>query len=98
MAKRLGWSRRAKRHIEEIYEYIAADDPQAAEAFVQELLELARGLREHPRIGRVVPEFGREELRERIHGRYRLVYRLLKNDHIQVAAIVHTARRLPNTL
>jgi plasmid stabilization system protein ParE len=41
-----------------------------------------------PRIGRVVPEYGQEQLREVIVSPFRVVYRIAP-DHIEVSAIFH---------
>jgi len=95
MAKKVGWSPRARRHLEDIYLLIAADDIDAAEKFVDEVMALVDGLRAYPRIGRMVPEFGRDNLRERTCGRYRIVYHLRTNDHVQIAAIFHSRQSLP---
>jgi plasmid stabilization system protein ParE len=46
-----------------------------------------------PRIGRVVPEFGREDLREVLFRGYRIVY-LLRGDTVTVPRVVHGARDL----
>lgn len=97
MAQTLSWSFRARRQLQAICNHIAEDDPIAAEAFAEGIVALAEGLPAHPYIGRAVPEYGRPGLRERIYGRYRLVYRLLE-DEIEVAAVYHGARRLPDSL
>jgi plasmid stabilization system protein ParE len=53
-------------------------------------------LQEHPRMGRVVPEFNKQDLREVIVSPYRIIYRL--NDEsklIEVIRIWHAARDTP---
>ena len=37
---------------------------------------MAANLRGHPRLGRKVPELGRDEIRQVLHGKYRLIYRI----------------------
>ena len=44
--------------------------------------------REFPESGRVVPEFGRDEIRELIEWPYRLVYRV-DADAIEVLSVLH---------
>jgi len=51
----------------------------------------AEALRSSPFVGRVVPEYGRHELRELIIGSYRLVY-LVRADEVIVVRVVHGAR------
>ena len=64
----------------EIGDYIARDNPAAAARFTGELLERTACLVERPRIGRIVPEFGRADIRELLYGNYRIVYRLLEAE------------------
>lgn len=98
MAQILSWSFRAQRQLWEICDYIAEDDPDAAEDFAANVMELVEGLLEYPRIGRSVPEYARDDIRERICGRYRIIYRLLDEHEIEIAVISHSARRLPDAL
>lgn len=44
-------------------------------------------------MGRRVPEWDDEEIRERIVGNYRLIYRV-RNSQVVVIAVVHGARLL----
>lgn len=88
---RLRWSPQAAADLEIICEYIASDSKQYAQLFAQGVAALLEELEEHPRIGRVVPEYQEESLRERLYQNYRLVYELVGNC-IEVVAIVHSAR------
>ena len=47
----------------------------------------------YPRLGRVVPELGIENIREIILGGYRLIYRI-QQDELQVVTVHHGARLL----
>lgn len=73
---RVIWAPRALKRIGEIAQYIAADRPEAARGWVRALFARAATLRDHPRRGRRVPEIGRDEIREVLHGEYRVVYRI----------------------
>ena len=104
MAEPIGliWSPEALEQLAAIFEYIAQNNLQAAKRVVLKLEELAEALVFTPEIGRVVPEYGRPELRERIHrpgkrSRYafRIIYRL-RPGQIEIVSVWHTARqRLP---
>ena len=76
---KLDWSDKALNDLERIGAYISRDDPKAANRFVTRLWKRAATLKTHPRLGRIVPEFGDESLRELIEGAYRVVYRVEKN-------------------
>lgn len=87
------WTRQAVRMINENVDYIAQDDYSAAEQWALELMSQTDKLADHPRIGRVVPEYNEETLRELIVGNYRLPYRI-KEDGIYIEAVWHV-RQLP---
>ena len=54
----------ARADLESIVRFIARQNPDAAARVGYELTVRAEGLATFPLIGRVVPEFGREDLRE----------------------------------
>ena len=43
-------------------------------------------LRQHPQMGRMVPEFGNDTIRELLYRQYRIIYRLVSADRIDVLA------------
>jgi plasmid stabilization system protein ParE len=51
-------------------------------------------LEQHPKIGRKVPEFNNELIRELIEGNYRIIYRVESEDQIGIARVHHAARLL----
>ncbi len=61
--------------LERIKEYYFEQGvPDIGEDFVDAIVEHMQTLNDHPDIGRVVPEFGQEHLREIIHPPFRVVY------------------------
>ena len=48
---------------------------EVGERFVEEIGTRIEALRDHPEIGRIVPEFDQPYLRELIHPPFRIVYR-----------------------
>lgn len=69
------WAPRAIARASKIAAYIAADRPGAAAKWVDEVFAVISTLRTHPRRGRKVPEVNRPEIRELLHGAYRIIYR-----------------------
>jgi plasmid stabilization system protein ParE len=90
---KLRWTDRSRRDLEEIAQYISADDPAAARRWIDALRARARSAAEYPRAGRVVPEMGTENLREALVGAYRIVYRV-EGDAIYVATVFEGHRLL----
>ena len=89
---RLTWSPEAIGDLESICDFIASDSEEYARVFAQEVVSLIETLHAHPRIGRVVPEYGEANLRERLCQNYRVVYELVGSRSIEIVAIVHGAR------
>lgn len=70
------WSPRAVARAAEIATSFAADRPDAAAEWVDALFAAVAGLKKHPKRGRRVPEVDRPTIREVLHGRYRIIYRV----------------------
>ena len=93
MADRLVWSPEAVEDIEAIAAYIERDSPHYARVVASRLVETAESIPDFPEIGRVVPEAGDPNLRERFVYSYRLIYRL-EQQRILVLAVIHGSRLL----
>ena len=87
------WSLAAQDDLREIESFVARDSPTYAVRLTDRLLNAVEGLSQFPRLGRIVPEFQREDLRELIHRPFRLVY-LLAGETAIVLRVVHGARDL----
>ena len=94
---RVVWTRRAEVDLEDIGDYIAADNPVAAERWVSKLMEQARKAADAPFGGRMVPEIRMESVRETFLRTYRIVYRVL-GDTVVILTVFEGHRRLPRDL
>jgi len=91
---RITWSDVAEADLDDLYDYIARDVPYYAEQFVDRLIEAVGVLKDHPRLGRRVPEAGeREDVRELIFRSYRVIY-LVEAEQVHILAIIHGSRDL----
>ncbi len=88
------WSPLAVERASEIAEYIALDNPTAAQNWIYEVFEKVKLLSSSPEMGRVVPEVGRNEIRELLFVNYRILYRI-ENDSISILTIRHCKQILP---
>ncbi len=91
------WSRRASEDLEAIAGYIAQDSEAYARSVVRTILQKVRILPDFPRIGRVVPEFEDDTIREIFAFSYRIIYKITE-DEIITAAVVHGRRILDLSL
>jgi len=87
------WTPQAADDLEAICLFIARDVPQVAAAFAARILRATEQLAHSQRLGRIVPEFGIESLREIVVGSYRVIYRIRRQD-VQVLTVHHGARLL----
>lgn len=93
MAHTVVWSPRALEDVDAIAAYIAEDSEVYAASVVRTILDKARKLSEFPFVGRVVPEFGDESIREVFAHSYRIIYEISRNE-VTIAAIIHGKRLL----
>ncbi len=87
------WSQRAVDDVDSIAAYIADDSEAYAASVVRTILVKASRLAEFPYLGRVVPEFGEETIREVFAYSYRIIYEIQGNE-ITIAAVIHGKRLL----
>jgi addiction module RelE/StbE family toxin len=88
------WTEQAADDLSAICQFIGRDSPAAARSFAERVIETVELLENFPLSGRQVPELDDIELREVILGSYRLIYRFVGDDRLEVITIHHGARRL----
>lgn len=93
MAYQIKWSLRAASNFEDICNFIAKDSEYYAAIFAKRVTMIIKHLAQFPKAGRIVPEYQDENLREKIYGNYRIVYRL-KEGRIEIVTICHGAKLL----
>ncbi|PIE68455.1 MAG: plasmid stabilization protein [Deltaproteobacteria bacterium] len=74
--------------VVEIADYIAKDEPNAAEKWVDTIFSKVERLAIFSRSGRIVPEINNEQYREIIYGNYRIVYRIEK-EQLSILTVRH---------
>lgn len=91
---KLFWSPLALDRVFEISSYIAQDNNEAAEKWVNNLFETVHNLKTFPESGRQVPEIENKIVRELIYGNYRIIYRIDKKQ-ISILTVRHSKQILP---
>ena len=91
------WSARARRQLEALYEYIAADSPNSAAKMVDRIIARLPQIERFPESGRVVPEIEFPVYRELIEPPYRIIYRVGRKT-IFLIGIVHSSQLLRRSL
>jgi len=92
------WTDQAVADLAAIRAFIEQDSPHYASVVVARLIRAVDQLRDFPQSGRVVPEFERRAVREVVERPYRIIYRLVGRDEIQILTVHHGAQRMLETL
>ncbi len=93
MAHRIIWSSRALADVESLAAYISADSPAYARIVVKKIVTASRKLSRFPNLGREVPEFREQRIRELFAYSYRIIYEV-GSDEVVIAAVIHGRRKL----
>ncbi len=91
---RLNWTFQAKDDLKAIAEYISRDSKRYAKLQVIRIKNRTRILKTQVRSGKIVPEINKENIRELIEGNYRIIYKTVKDNRIDILTIHHSARDL----
>ena len=94
---RVHWTQNAVEHLVNIYEHIALNSPTYAKGMVDKITRRSEQIADQPLSGRKVPEYQTDDIRELIEKPYRIIYRI-KADQIDVVAVIHGARLLPEEI
>jgi len=82
------WTAEAQRWLNDIFEYIAADNPQAAAETVNGIYERTQVLAKFPEIGHRYSASTRH-VRILLYGHYRIAYLIKDNGNIDVLGVFH---------
>jgi toxin ParE1/3/4 len=92
------WTRQAIRKVNEITDRIAGDNYLTAEKWKREIFRKTDQLTDHPRSGRMVPEYNEPDLREIISGNYRLIYRIKDHESkVYMQTVRHVRQQSPDS-
>jgi toxin ParE1/3/4 len=86
------WTFQAKDYLKSIADYIRLDSIKYAQLQISRIRSRTQILKTQPNAGRLVPEFENPKIRELIEGSYRVVYKVVSKEQIDILTIHHTAR------
>ena len=96
MAYKLIWSPAARNDLHDIVVFVARNNPNRAMSFGYELISETERLQAFPELGRIVPEYRNEGIREIVFRPYRIVYRVdPQNKQCEIVRVWHSARGIP---
>lgn len=87
----ISWTREAQSWLKDIYEYIAADNAQAAVRTVEGIYEKAQVLKRHPEAGYRYESPSSRHVRILLYGHYRITYLIKPDDNVDILGVFHGA-------
>jgi toxin ParE1/3/4 len=90
---KLVWSPLALERVADLAWFVAEDRPHAADRWVEEIFAAVERSSGYPVSGRSVPEANRKDLREVLHGSFRIIYRV-EGNQVSVLTFRHTRQEL----
>lgn len=91
---RITFTNRAIEDLEAISDYRSTYSPAYADHLIDLLIAKVEQLKTFPEMGRKVPEFDLAHLRELIQNEYRIVYRIVHAEQIDIITIQHSSRNM----
>ena len=85
------WSVGASQDLRDVVAFVAQHSEVYAAAIAGRMVAAVERLGSYPRLGRVVPEYGNEAVREIVVGNYRIIDRTM-GQIVGVVAVIHTKR------
>jgi toxin ParE1/3/4 len=88
------WTNLAAEDLKGIYDFISRDSKAYAKIQVVRIRTRTKILKDYPLSGKLIPEYQDERYRELIEGSYRIIYKLIDDNTIDILTIHHSARDL----
>jgi len=82
------WTAEAERWLEDIYGYIAADNPRAAAQTVDEIYQRAQSLADFPEMGERY-RMSKRHVHILLFGHYRIAYLVKDDEHVDILGVFH---------
>ena len=95
--KKLIWTEPALNDLQAIFDYISIDSEYYASIFVNEIIDSVEKIADFPKMGRIVPEYQQDDIREILVQSYRVIYQL-KQDQVLILTVIHGRRELTKLL
>ncbi len=89
------WTEEAVRWLQEINEYIAQNNPEAAWKVVHGIYDKAQILKAFPEIGYQYRDEPDGEIRILLYGHYKIAY-IIKHDIVEILGIFHGSLEIEN--
>jgi addiction module RelE/StbE family toxin len=90
----INWTFQAQSDLKSIGEFISKDSKKYARLQIIKLRNRTKILHTQIYSGKSVPEINHPNIRELIEGNYRIIYKVLNNQRVDILTVHHSARNL----
>lgn len=90
----VNWTLQAIQDLKNIAEYISKDSKIYAKRQILKIRQRTDVLKSQTYSGRMVPEVQDKNIREVFQGNYRIIYKIVSENQIDILTIHHSARNL----
>ncbi len=94
----INWTRESEIWLKDIYDYIAADDAEAAARTIVSIYEKAQLLRNHPKLGHRYEAEESREIRILLYDHYRITYLIKPDGSVDILGVFHGALEIDRYL
>ncbi|MCE2995199.1 MAG: type II toxin-antitoxin system RelE/ParE family toxin [Cyclobacteriaceae bacterium] len=94
MATEVKWTPQSLEDIDNIASFIAKDSLYYAKVQTERFFERVKVLEQYPEFGSIVPELAISTIRQVNEGRYRIIYRIVTPQRIDILTVHHKSRLL----
>lgn len=95
---RINWTFESKKDLKQIKMYISLDSCFYAKLTISKIVEKVNVLYDYPYIGRIIPELNNEIFRELFYKNYRIMYKIVSKNQVDILTVYHSARNLDVTI
>lgn len=88
----INWLADAKNDLKDIYDYISLDSARYAKLQITKIQKRTEILKTFPNSGKVVPEINDQSVKEITEHNYRIIYKIINKNQIDILLIHHGAR------
>ena len=91
---RINWTLQATSDLKDIAEYISKDSKKYAKLQIIRIKTRTKILNSQIYSGKIVEEINQQNIREIIEGNYRIIYKIVDPERVDILTVHHSARDL----
>ena len=92
----INWTKQSIEDINNIATFISKDSLKYAKIQVERIFLRTEILHSHLEAGKIVPETNNKVIRELLVGYYRIIYKIINKNKIDILTVHHSSRLLKN--